>query len=72
MHTTNPVMSDEINGVWSPHRNFMYAVILGALSLKHNLNINKDKCSEFRTGVNACTLQIKPVVTVKLNPPKHL
>lgn len=72
MHTTYPVMSDEMNGVWSSYRNLMQAVTLGALSVKHNLNINKDKCSELRTGVNECTLQIKPVVTAKLNPLKHL
>lgn len=72
MHATSPVMADEVNRVYPSDRNFMWAFTLGALSIKHSLNINKDKCSEGRTGVKASTLQIKLVVVAKLNPLKHL
>lgn len=61
-----------MNRVYPSERNFMWAYTLGALSIKHNLNINKDKCSEPRAGVKACTLQVKLVVAAKLNPLKHL
>lgn len=61
-----------MNRVYPSERNFMWAYNLGALSIKRNLNINKDKRSEPRTGVKACTLQVKLVVAAKLNPLKHL
>lgn len=61
-----------MNRVYPSDRNFMWAFTLGALNIKHNLNINKDKCSEPRTGAKACTLQVKLVVAAKLNLLKHL
>lgn len=72
MHATYPFMAHEMNRVCPSDINFMRAFTLGALSIKRNLNINKDKCSEPRTGVKACTLQIKLVVFAKLNPLKYL
>lgn len=65
-------MADEMNRVCLSDRNFTWAFTMGALSITDNLNINKNKCSEPRTGVKACTLQMKPVVAAKLNPLKHL
>lgn len=65
IHATYPVMADEMNRVYPSDKNFIWTFTLGAL-------VNKDKCSERRTGVKACTLQIKPVVADKLNPLKHL
>lgn len=72
MLTAYPFTADQMNGIYPSDRNFIWTFTLGTLSIKHNLNINKNKCSECRTGVKACILQIQLVVAAKLNPLKHL
>lgn len=72
MHTAYLFTADQMNGIYHSDSNFMWTFTLGTLSIKHNLNINKDKCSECETGVKACILQIQLVVAAELNSLKHL